>query len=47
MFTEWRPEWGNTDILDSVHYNSVQKDAYKDMLAMDIQRARDHGKNKF
>ncbi|CAL4062595.1 unnamed protein product, partial [Meganyctiphanes norvegica] len=43
MKSEWRNSWGATDILDSTQYNSVLKDSYQDLLALDMQRARDHG----
>ncbi|XP_071544911.1 peroxidase-like [Panulirus ornatus] len=43
METEWRAEWGRTNIYDSTHYDSIRNDPYQDLLAMDIQRGRDHG----
>lgn len=43
MFTEWRSEFGETEILNPRHYEGVRKDKYIDMLAMDVQRGRDHG----
>ena len=43
MHTEWKNEWGLTDLTESAHYDSIRKDSYQDLLAMDVQRARDHG----
>lgn len=43
MHTEWRKEWGPTEILESSHYSAVREDPYQDLLAMDIQRGRDQG----
>lgn len=43
MYTEWREEWGRTNILESRHYDAIRQDPYQDLLAMDVQRGRDHG----
>lgn len=43
MKSEWHISWGSTDILDSDQYRSVLKDPYQDLVALDIQRGRDHG----
>lgn len=43
MHTEWREEWGHSNILESTHYDSIRHDSYQDLLAMDVQRGRDHG----
>lgn len=45
MHTEWRKEWGPTEILESSHYSAVREDPYQDLLAMDIQRGRDQGES--
>ncbi|XP_069183915.1 peroxidase-like isoform X2 [Procambarus clarkii] len=43
MHTEWQSEWGRSNIMESMHYNSIREDPYQDLLAMDVQRGRDHG----
>ncbi|XP_042213090.1 peroxidase-like [Homarus americanus] len=43
MHTEWKEAWGRTDIMESTHYDSIRDDSYQDLLAMDVQRGRDHG----
>lgn len=44
MTTEWHKEQGKTELIDSLHYNSIRNDPYYDLLAMDVQRGRDQGK---
>lgn len=43
MHTEWKSEWGPTELLESSHYDSIREDPYHDLLAMDVQRGRDQG----
>ncbi|XP_063868974.1 peroxidase-like [Scylla paramamosain] len=43
MTTEWKKEQGKTELVDSLHYESIRNDPYYDLLAMDIQRGRDQG----
>ncbi|KAK7078572.1 hypothetical protein SK128_000963 [Halocaridina rubra] len=43
MHTEWKQEWGPTELIESSHYDAVKEDAYHDLLALDIQRGRDQG----
>ena len=44
METEWSKEQGKTELVESLHYDSIRNDPYYDLLAMDIQRGRDQGK---
>ena len=46
MLTEWHAkDSGREELLGgAAHYNSVAEQAYQDLLAVDIQRGRDHGK---
>lgn len=46
MHTEWRKEWGPTEIMESSHYSAVREAPYQDLLAMDIQRGRDQGESQ-
>ncbi|XP_068221622.1 chorion peroxidase-like [Palaemon carinicauda] len=43
MYTEWRTEWGPSELAESTHYDSIRDDDYQDFLAMDVQRGRDQG----
>ncbi|XP_064104174.1 chorion peroxidase-like [Macrobrachium nipponense] len=43
MYTEWKAEWGPSELAESTHYDSIREDDYHDYLAMDVQRSRDQG----
>ena len=45
MLTEWSPDSGvsREDHFGSSQYSSIKGLDYQDMLAMDVQRGRDHG----